>query len=98
MLEPCADLSPAQRTQPGEESSLPSECVELSHGTDERQLDDVLGGLVVIPKAETGEPVESREVVGEKCLARRLITGQNAAGQFQVAHRLQGGLSIRTVT
>jgi hypothetical protein len=52
-LEPRADLSPTERTEPGEQGSFASVGVELADGTDQGCLHDLLGALVIAAEPDT---------------------------------------------
>ena len=85
-VEPRADLVSTQRAEPGEQRGLTAIGVELVEGADQRQLSDLLRGVVVATQPRPGKPIQTREVRREELLERSLLPREQPASLDQIAH------------
>ena len=86
VLAPASDFPSAEHTQPREQSGLALVRVQPVDGPNQDPLHDLFGGVFVPFQPDQGEAVQPREIHREKLVECRLVAGDDAPGQSQIAH------------
>ena len=83
--EPRGNLVPGEGAEPRKQGGLPSVGVQLGQRRDQCRLRNLFGRVLVATEAESGKPVETREVFRKEFLERLALTRVQPTREIQIA-------------